>query len=662
MASPAGQFRPWRLITAFVIVTAVLYALVFFTKGSNAPKLGIDLQGGTQITLTAETLDGKAPSSSSMQQAQQIMVRRVNGSGVAGAQVQIDGSNQLVVTVPGNNDLPGLTASARLNIRPHVAQGYDYALVSAATATTTGAKASGAATSGAASSVPALSGAATSKAGETVAGQSAPATSAQGLRAGAAATTGAATKPAATKPAATKPAATKPAATKAATALATPTTAPSTPKSAGAAASSAPASSGAAASGAVSSGAVSSGAVSSGAAASSAAVPPKSAWPIAGSDPANPNQPLAKDATGWTAWLTAAQTAVTNSTVSCADIKKKEGQDDLSRPLLACGSDSDTNLKAAVFLLGPTLIPGDQISGATAGLDQTGSSGWVINVTFDSAGFKTWSTYTANNVGKQTAFTLDGVVISDPSISGPINTVTTLITGTFTQASATSLANSLNFGALPLNFVQGTSTSISAELGFQYLQAGLIAGGIGLLLVIVYCIAYYRLLGLITIGSLVLSGGLVYAIMVLLGRWIDLSLDLAGVAGLIVAIGITADSFVIYFERLKDEVREGRTFRSAVPRGWERAKRTILSADAVSFLSAIVLYLVAVGDVKGFAFTLGLSTVLDLVVVYLVTHPLVALASGSKIFNSARYSGLGAVAAAGARQRAATARLTAKEA
>jgi preprotein translocase subunit SecD len=360
--------------------------------------------------------------------------------------------------------------------------------------------------------------------------------------------------------------------------------------------------------------------------------------------------------------LPTAVSAAGNYAVSCSDIKKTEGLDDPARPLLSCGSDADTSVQNQAFVLDKTLVPGDQISGANAGLSQSGTSGWVINVTFDSNGFKTWSTYTANNVGKQTAFVLDGVVISDPSIQGAINTVQTMITGNFTQASATSLANSLNFGALPLNFVQSNATSISAELGFQYLQAGLIAGGIGLLLVVLYCLLYYRLLGLITIGSLVLSGGLVYAVMVLLGRWIGLSLDLAGIAGLIVAIGITADSFVIYFERLKDEVREGRTFRSAVPRGWERAKRTILSADAVSFLSAVVLYLVAVGDVKGFAFTLGLSTVLDLVVVYLVTHPLVALASGSRIFNSPRFSGLGAVAAAGARQRAATARLTAKEA
>jgi len=181
------------------------------------------------------------------------------------------------------------------------------------------------------------------------------------------------------------------------------------------------------------------------------------------------------------------------------------------------------------------------------------------------------------------------------------------------------------------------------------------------LLVIIYCLIYYRLLGVITILSLILSFGLVYAILVLLGRWVGYSLDMAGVAGLIVAIGITADSFVIYFERIKDEVREGRTFRSAVPRGWQRAKRTILSADAVSFLSAAILYILAVGEVKGFAFTLGLSTVLDLVVVFLVTHPLVHLAAGSPLFASPRWSGLGKVAKAGAAQRAANARLGAKE-
>jgi preprotein translocase subunit SecD len=254
-------------------------------------------------------------------------------------------------------------------------------------------------------------------------------------------------------------------------------------------------------------------------------------------------------------------------------------------------------------------------------------------------------------VGKQTAFVLDGKVIVAPTIQGAITT-DTQITGSFTQKDAVDLANSLKYGALPLAFERSSSDSVTAELGLSYLHAGLIAGGIGLLLVVVYCLVYYRLLGIITILSLVLSFGLVYAVIVLLGRWINLSLDMAGVAGLIIAIGITADSFVVYFERIKDEVREGRTFRSAVPRGWVRAKRTILSADAVSFLAAAILYVLAVGEVKGFAFTLGLSTVLDLVVVYTVTHPMVALASGARIFSSPRWSGLGAVADAGARQRA----------
>jgi len=173
--------------------------------------------------------------------------------------------------------------------------------------------------------------------------------------------------------------------------------------------------------------------------------------------------------------------------------------------------------------------------------------------------------------------------------------------------------------------------------------------------VFVYCLFYYRALGVLTILSLALSALVVYAVLVLLGRGIGFTLDLAGVAGFIVAIGITADSFVIFFERLKDEVREGRGFRAAVPRGWVRARRTILSADAVSFLASAVLYLLAIGEVKGFAFTLGMSTVLDLIVVFLVTHPLVALAAKSRLFSSPTWSGLGAVARIGAARRRAAA-------
>ena len=655
MATPTGQFRPGRLIGTFIALTAVLYALVFFTSGANTPKLGIDLQGGTRSTLTAETPDGSIPSRDSMAQARSIMEGRVNGSGVAGAQVQVDGSNQLVVTVPGVQNLDQLTRSAVLNIRPQIATGFDATLAPPAPPSSSGVSGSpgvsGPSGSGAASKAPASAssnptapsappaGASVGNAPSGVSG------SAQGLRHAAAGTVAAPPAPAAAATSASTGTPNLAASNPAATSTGLATAVASNPATQGAPVSSAaPASSGA---------------PTSTAAPGSSGAPATSPWPLAGSDPKNPNQPAGKDATAWAAWEKEAQDALTANSITCKELEKTRGLDDPARPLLACGTGSPAD-DATVYLLDKTLIPGDQVSNAAANLDP--SRGWVINLTFNSAGYSTWATYTTNNVGKQTAFTLDGQVLSSPQIHGAITTTVTQVSGNFTQTTATSLANSLKFGALPLHFQPAESQAVSAQLGSQYLQAGLIAGGIGLLLVVVYCLIYYRLLGLITILSLVLSFGLVYAVMVLLGRWISLSLDMAGVAGLIVAIGITADSFVIYFERIKDEVREGRSFRSAVPRGWERAKRTIISADAVSLISAVVLYLVAVGDVKGFAFTLGLSTVLDLVVVFLVTHPLVALASGAKVFQSAQLSGLGAVARAGAQQRLAAVRLKPKEA
>ena len=284
------------------------------------------------------------------------------------------------------------------------------------------------------------------------------------------------------------------------------------------------------------------------------------------------------------------------------------------------------------YVLGPVFLEGTQIDTAMAQQNSQGA-GWVISLTFKSEGAAIWGDYTSKNIGKNAAFVLDGEVVSAPTINSAIYG-TTEISGQFNQASAQQLASVLRYGSLPLSFEASEAQTVSATLGLASLEAGLIAGGIGLILVFVYCMFYYRVLGLLTILSLVLSGVIVFAVLVLLGRWIGFTLDLAGVAGFIVAIGITADSFVIFFERLKDEVREGRSFRSAVPRGWVRARRTILSADAVSFLASAVLYALAVGQVKGFAFTLGLSTVLDLIVVFLVTHPLVALASGSRVFGS----------------------------
>jgi preprotein translocase subunit SecD len=320
------------------------------------------------------------------------------------------------------------------------------------------------------------------------------------------------------------------------------------------------------------------------------------------------------------------------------------GYDDPTKPLVTCDQQ-----RAAKYLLGPSFLDGTEIDTASAGYDAQ-HAGNVVTLTFKAPGAKIWGDYTTANVGKQAAFVLDAQVMSAPTIRGPIFG-STEISGTFSQSDATQLALVLKYGSLPLSFATSDAQTVSATLGLASLQAGLIAGGIGLALVFIYCLFYYRALGVLTILSLALSGLVVYAVLVLLGRSIGFTLDLAGAAGFIVAIGITADSFVIFFERLKDEVRDGHSFHAAVPRGWARAQRTILSADSVSFLASAVLYLLAIGSVRGFAFTLGMSTVLDLVVVFLVTHPLVVLAARSRLFSSLTWSGLGAVARVGARRR-----------
>ncbi|MDN5860875.1 MAG: protein translocase subunit SecD, partial [Pseudonocardia sp.] len=347
--------------------------------------------------------------------------------------------------------------------------------------------------------------------------------------------------------------------------------------------------------------------------------------------------------------------AATFATYTCPADDPLRGFADPNRPLITCNREGTVK-----YLLGPDptdpselpLPQGTDIATATAQQNPQGF-GWVIDLTFEAEGASKWGAYTAANIGEAVAFTLDGLVVSAPEIQSAIYG-STQISGDFNQRTASELAGILRYGSLPLSFEPSDAQTVSATLGLASLRAGLIAGAIGLALVFLYCLLYYRVLGILTILSLVLSAAVVYAVLVLLGRWIGFTLDLAGVAGFIVAIGITADSFVIFFERLKDEVREGRSFRSAVPRGWVRARRTILSADAVMFLAAAVLYVLAVGQVRGFAFTLGMSTVLDLVVVFLVTHPLVALASNSRVFSSPTLSGLGAVAKIGAEHRSQT--------
>ena len=323
------------------------------------------------------------------------------------------------------------------------------------------------------------------------------------------------------------------------------------------------------------------------------------------------------------------------------------GNDDPNLPLVTCSQDHKQ-----VYLLDKAIIKGEQIKTADSGLDQQRGE-YVVTLQFNDEASRIWADFTAANVGTQTAFVLDSQVVSAPEIQEAIPGGRTQITGRFTADSARELANVLKYGSLPLSFESSEAETVSATLGLSSLRAGLIAGAIGLAAVLLYSLLYYRVLGLLTALSLVASGAMVFAILVLLGRYINYTLDLAGIAGLIIGIGTTADSFVVFFERIKDEIREGRSFRSAVPRGWARARKTILSGNAVTFLAAAVLYFLAVGQVKGFAFTLGLTTILDVVVVFLVTWPLVYLASKSPTLAKPAFNGLGAVQQIARERRAA---------
>ncbi|MER7863012.1 protein translocase subunit SecD [Amycolatopsis japonica] len=553
MAAPAGHLRPGRYLAFFALIVVALYALVFFTgSGKPTPKLGIDLQGGTRVTLSARNPDGGDPPRESLEQARSIIERRVNGIGVSGTEVVLDGSN-VVITVPGEqgDQAKTLGKTAKLGFRK-VVTSQPVTPVQQPTAPPA---------SGTPSSAPPSS-----------PGVSAP---------------------------------------------------PTSPANGGGGAAGAP-----------------------------------QQQPGADSDEQtkkeienarNLRQNPDLLSTDQAKQAAAAEKAF--AALNC-DPKVSDplvGNDLTDKPLVACG---DKNTMK--YLLEPEFLPGTEISDASSGYD-TQNSQWVVNLNFKGEGSRIWGDFTSKNVQKQAAFVLDTQVVSAPTIQSAILGGQTQITGRFSQSEAKDLADVLKYGSLPLSFESSDATTVSATLGLASLQAGLIAGGLGLLIVFIYCLFYYRLLGVLTILSLALSFSLVYAVLVLLGRWIGYTLDLAGVAGLIIAIGITADSFVIYFERLKDEIREGRTFRSAVPRGWSRAQRTILASDAVSFLAAAILYWLAVGEVKGFAFTLGMSTVLDLVVVYLVTHPLVAMVSRSKskFLSNPKNLGLGAVQQVGSERKAA---------
>lgn len=308
-------------------------------------------------------------------------------------------------------------------------------------------------------------------------------------------------------------------------------------------------------------------------------------------------------------------------------------------PTVACSTEGD-----AKYLLGPAEVSGTDVDDAKAQFDQQRGI-WLVSMEFTDKGSKKFQTITKKLSAQQSpqnqfAIALDGEVVSAPQVNETLSG-SAEISGSFTQQSAEDLANVLSYGALPLSFSEDTVTTVTAALGGEQLHAGLIAGAIGLGLVVIYLVAYYRGTALIALLSLLASGILTYTIMALLGPAIGFALNLPAVCGAIVAIGITADSFIVYFERIRDEIREGRTLRPAVERAWPRARRTILVSDFVSFLAAAVLFLVTVGKVQGFAFTLGLTTVLDVVVVFLFTKPVMTLMARTKFFGGGHpWSGL----------------------
>lgn len=332
--------------------------------------------------------------------------------------------------------------------------------------------------------------------------------------------------------------------------------------------------------------------------------------------------------------------------LECTKTFRKPGQiDPADKPLVTCNRGLGEK-----YILGPVEITGVDLSGADSGT-VSGANGvttneWAVNLKFNAAGGDKFAKVTQrlfplSEPQNRFAVTIDGYVITAPTTQAVITGGAAQITGSFDQASSKVLADQLKYGSLPISFAVQSQENISATLGSEQLQAGLLAGLIGLLLVVIYSIFQYRGLAVITIGSLTVAAIITYVLIALLTWRADYRLSLSGIAGLIMGIGITADSFIVYFERVKDELREGKPLNVAVESGWFRARRTILVSGAVSLLASVSLYILTVGNVKGFAFTLGLTTVIDLTVVNLFTYPAFRLLAKSKFFSSGgRFTGL----------------------
>ncbi|SIN43332.1 preprotein translocase subunit SecD [Micromonospora cremea] len=611
--------RPGRQLAVLGFIFVVLYLLVFFSGASGSlkdrlePRLGLDLIGGTRVTLEAtNSLDGKPPTAENLEEARQIIESRVNAFGVAEAEVVTEGNRNIVISLPGENrDLTDVGSAAELRFRKvlKAADGSGTAAVPPPAATP--------APSGSASPVPSGS------ALPTPSGSAAPkvTTSPSGGQGGMAPAPSASATPTPSASASASPSAAAPSPSGSAEPV--PASIEEQRKAVeqkvGAPAWQA---------------------------ASGLQAPADLAADPSLADKLKPFGTLSPQEVA----VLPAQMQFNVPTIGCAQLDKRPPAS-ISDPKQQVVSCEDG---ASKYLLDQAKVLGTDVSDADAVLDQTNA--WVVSLDFTGDGQGKWTSLTReafNNEGQacdatalgqdgkcRVAVVLDNEIVSSPEIQGVL-TGNSQITGNFTQKDASALASQLRYGALPVTFEQQEQQNVTATLGASHLRAGLLAAGIGMLLVIIYAFFYYRLLGSVIFLSLILSALLVFGALVVLGRQIGFTLTLAGIAGMIVSLGVAADSFVIYFERLKDEIREGRSPRSAVPRAWIRARRTIISANAITLLSAVVLYVVSVGTVKGFAFALGLATVLDLVVVFLFRHPIMTMFARTRAFLSPRVSGLG---------------------
>ncbi|MFG3579654.1 protein translocase subunit SecD [Micromonospora chersina] len=640
MAPPQGQMRPGRQLAVLGFIFVVLYLLVFFSGGASGgwkdrlePRLGLDLIGGTRVTLEAtNSVDGKPPTAANLEEARQIIENRVNAYGVAEAEVVTEGNRNIVISLPGENrDLTDVGSAAELRFRKvlKATDGSGAAAAPAPTASATPAPSGSATPAPSGSATPAPSGSAAPKA------TASPSAGGQG---------GMAPTPSASAAAPT------PSATPSAAAPSPSASAEPVPQSIEQQRKAVEQKVGAA----------------SWAAASGLQAPADLTADPSLADKLKPFGTLSPQEIA----VLPVGMQFNVPTITCAQLDKRPAASikDENQQAVACES-------GAKYLLDKAKVLGTDVDDANAVLDQTSS--WVVSLNFTGKGQEKWTALTReafNNEGQacdqtalgqdgkcRVAVVLDNQIVSSPEIQGVL-TGDSQITGSFDNKSANALASQLRYGALPVTFNQAESQNVTATLGESQLRAGLLAAGIGMLLVIIYSFFYYRLLGSVIFLSLVLSALLVFGALVVLGRSIGFTLTLAGIAGMIVSLGVAADSFVIYFERLKDEIREGRSPRSAVPRAWIRARRTIISANAITLMSAVVLYIVSVGQVKGFAFALGLATVLDLVVVFLFRHPIMTMFARTRAFLSPRVSGLGRALPARSAESGATRNPRVKEA